>query len=111
MCPCVRRKANCCPIGWRFAQCYTVAAPLQDAQSGVCPRACGRRPQAELLADQFTQAVCDLAVSWDRGLSSRRRVAVEVVPAAVADELAPGRLQFPDERLPLHTSSSTGSRW
>ena len=53
--------------------------------------------QPQLLADDLAERVRDLAVPWHRCLPPVRRVAVYVVPPAVANKLAPELLQLADE--------------
>ena len=66
--------------------------------------------QPELFANDSAERVGDLSVSRDRGLLPVCWVAVEVMPFPMPYERAPGRLQFPDKVLSLHTSSSTSCR-
>ena len=56
------------------------------------------------------EGVGDLAVPRHRGLTAVGRVPVNVVTLAVPVEHAPRRHQRADQRAPLHTSRSTGSR-
>src|SRR5205807_1702584 len=67
--------------------------------------------ELRLLPDDFAQAVGNLPVTRNGRLLSGRRVAIDIVPHAVADEDTPLLLQLSDERLALHTSSSTGCCW
>lgn len=64
--------------------------------------------ESELLADYLAEGVGDLSMPRKRGLSAVRRIAVQVMPAAVANQHAPRLFEFFDEGLALHTSNSTG---
>jgi hypothetical protein len=67
--------------------------------------------QSELPANHLTQCVRDLPMAWHWSAPPVCGIAVDIVPPAMPYQLAPGLLQLPDERLALHTSSSTGCRW
>lgn len=86
------------------ATCHQVG---RDLASSVLARSV----QAELAADQRAQGIRDLRMPGYRCVPHFGRIAVDIVAFAVPMEEASGRRQLARERLPLHTSSSTGRRW
>lgn len=79
--------------------------PDNDVVRGLLSR------ESKLLSDDMAQGVSNLWMTRHWSLPPVGRVAVDIMSITVTHEFTAGLLQFTDERLPLHTSSSTGCCW
>lgn len=90
-----RRRAR-----WKCGGCFNARVDIQASPT----------TKPELPADDLAQRIRDFPVTRHGSLLAVGRITVDVVPTAMAQELASSLFQLPEEGLALHTSNSSGCR-
>jgi hypothetical protein len=82
------------------------AAQVQRTWGTRYPKSLSRILESELVANQAAEAIANLGVSWNRGLSIGLGIHIDIVPATVSMEDASGGFQFLDKIAPFHAKTS-----